>query len=326
MPGVYVLVEHDRGEISPAAVEALTAARNLGQLLNEPVSAVFAGVFDSIFQTVCAEYGISNGVILASPLITDYGPELWGQALSELSLERKPSVVMSVGTDKGNEVLAQASARTGSAFVANCIEVQQDDGWAITRTQWGGSLLEDVHVSAEQVYLSYAHHAIEPQPAPLTGDVDIQTIEVDLDPSLTRTLVQERASQAEGATLSTASVVVSGGRGVGSADAFAPLEELAEILGGKVGCSRAVTNNGWRSHADQVGQTGTRIAPEIYIACGISGAIQHWVGAMASKNILAINIDPEANMVTKAGYAVLGDLHEVVPAVVEEIKKRRGIA
>ena len=135
MPGVYVLVEHDRGEISPAAVEALTAARNLGQLLNEPVSAVFAGVFDSIFQTVCAEYGISNGVILASPLITDYGPELWGQALSELSRERKPSVVMSVGTDKGNDVLAQASARTGSAFVANCIEVQQDDGWAITRTQ-----------------------------------------------------------------------------------------------------------------------------------------------------------------------------------------------
>ena len=118
---------------------------------------------------------------------------------------------------------------------------------------------------------------------------------------------------------------MSGGRGVGSADGFGPLEELAEILGGRVGCSRAVTNNGWRSHADQVGQTGTRIAPEIYIACGISGAIQHWVGAMASKNILAINIDPEANMVTKAGYAVLGDLHEVVPAVIDEIKKRRGI-
>jgi electron transfer flavoprotein alpha subunit len=127
----------------------------------------------------------------------------------------------------------------------------------------------------------------------------------------------------EGVTLSTASVVVSGGRGVGSADGFAQLEELADLLGGRVGCSRAVTNNGWRSHADQVGQTGTRIAPEIYIACGISGAIQHWVGAMASKNILAINTDREANMVTKAGYAVIADLHEVIPAVIEEVKRRR---
>ena len=101
------------------------------------------------------------------------------------------------------------------------------------------------------------------------------------------------------------------------------MRNLPRLLGGRVGCSRAVTNNGWRSHSDQVGQTGTRIAPEIYIACGISGAIQHWVGAMGSKNILAINIDPEANMVTKAGYAVIADLHEVVPAISDEIRRRR---
>ena len=110
---------------------------------------------------------------------------------------------------------------------------------------------------------------------------------------------------------------------MGSAEGFASLEELAEEIGGVVGCSRAVTNNGWRPHSDQVGQTGTRIAPEIYIASGISGAIQHWVGAMAAKNILAINTDPEANMVTKAGYAVLGDLHEVIPAITAEIRNRR---
>ncbi len=110
---------------------------------------------------------------------------------------------------------------------------------------------------------------------------------------------------------------------LGGSDEFAPLEELADLLGGRVGCSRAVTNNGWRPHSDQVGQTGTRIAPEIYIASGISGAIQHWVGAMASKNILAINTDPTANMVTKADYAVIGDLHEVIPAIVAEIKSRR---
>ena len=110
---------------------------------------------------------------------------------------------------------------------------------------------------------------------------------------------------------------------MGSAEAFGSLEELADLLGGVVGCSRVVTNNGWRNHRDQVGQTGTRIAPTVYLACGISGAIQHWVGAMAAKHIIAVNTDPDANMVTKADYAVIGDLHEVVPAITAELRRRR---
>ena len=142
--------------------------------------------------------------------------------------------------------------------------------------------------------------------------------------SLNRSVIKDRVVLAEGITLATAPVVVSGGRAVGSEEGFAPLEDLAAELGGKVGCSRAVTNNGWRPHSDQVGQTGTRIAPTIYIASGISGATQHWVGAMGSKNILAINTDPEANMVTKAGWAVIADLHEMIPAITEEVRKRRG--
>ena len=196
--------------------------------------------------------------------------------------------------------------------------------WHVTRIQWGGSLLEDVTLTSTLPLLTIAQHSIEAEPredGPLPAAV--AGFEPDLGPEVCQTLVRDRVTLAEGVTLSTAPVVVSGGRGVGSADGFAPLEELAELLGGRVGCSRAVTNNGWRSHADQVGQTGTRIAPEIYIACGISGAIQHWVGAMGSKNILAINIDPEANMVTKAGYAVIADLHEVVPAICDEIRRRR---
>ena len=324
MTGVYVLADHNRGATDPATHEAFTAAATLAANLGESVIAVCVGLFDSDFETTCSQYGISEGIILKSDLITDYGPEIWGQAVADLVNLCDPRVIMAVGTDKGNEVLAQASARTDMPFVANCIEVEHNGDWVITRTQWGGSLLEDVTVSGDLLFLSYAHHAVEPVPAATPTQVDLELLEVEIDPALARTLVQDRTSQTEGATLSTASVVISGGRGVGSADAFGPLEELAELLSGKVGCSRAVTNNGWRSHADQVGQTGTRIAPEIYIACGISGAIQHWVGAMASKNILAINTDPEANMVTKAGYAVIADLHEVVPAVIDEISRRRG--
>src|SRR6478609_1639446 len=137
----------------------------------------------------------------------------------------------------------------------------------------------------------------------------------------TRTV--DRVQVAEGITLTTAPVVVSGGRGVGSEEGFAAIEALAGLLGAAVGCSRVVTNQGWRPHADQVGQTGKRVAPDLYIACGISGAIQHWVGMQAAKHVLAINTDPDAPMVTKADYAVIGDLHEIVPAVVAELQRRR---
>jgi electron transfer flavoprotein alpha subunit len=144
----------------------------------------------------------------------------------------------------------------------------------------------------------------------------------DLDDSHAVTRVVDRTTAEAGITLTTAPVVVSGGRGVGSPEGFRPLEELAELLGGAVGCSRVVTNNGWRPHSDQVGQTGTRVAPEVYLACGISGAIQHWVGMMASKNVIAINTDPQAPMVTKADYALIGDVATLVPAIVAEIRRR----
>jgi electron transfer flavoprotein alpha subunit len=124
-------------------------------------------------------------------------------------------------------------------------------------------------------------------------------------------------------SLTDARVVVSGGRGVGSTEGFESLEELAALLKGAVGCSRAVTNEGWRPHSDQVGQTGSRVAPEVYFACGVSGAIQHYVGCKGSKNIIAINTDPEAPILAKAHYAVIGDLHQVVPAISEAIKKAR---
>ena len=124
-------------------------------------------------------------------------------------------------------------------------------------------------------------------------------------------------------SLADAKVVIGGGRGVGSAEGFADLEELAGLLGGAVGGSRVVTSAGWRPHADQIGQTGLRIAPDIYIACGISGAIQHVVGSKAAKHILAINTDPEAPIMGVADYAVIGDLHVVVPAISAEIRRRR---
>ena len=191
----------------------------------------------------------------------------------------------------------------------------------LVRARWGGSLLEESELDAPVKFVTLANHMVVPVEAPASAKVTI--IEVELDAAVRHSFVRERVDRVAGVTLATSPVVVGGGRGVGSAEGFASLEELAKLLNGIVGCSRAVTNNSWRNHTDQVGQTGTRIAPDIYFACGISGAIQHWVRAMASKNILAINIDKEAYIVSKAAYAVIGDLHQVVPAISAEIRRRR---
>jgi electron transfer flavoprotein alpha subunit len=187
--------------------------------------------------------------------------------------------------------------------------------------RWGGSLIEHAELESDLPIMSAALHAF----AGAADDRPPATVErvvADLPATAARTRVVERVTVEAGITLQTAPVVVSGGRGVGSADGFAALESLAALVGGAVGCSRVVTNQGWRPHADQVGQTGKRVAPELYIACGISGAIQHWIGMQAAKCVLAINTDAGASMVAKADYAVIGDLHEVVPAIVAEIQRR----
>jgi electron transfer flavoprotein alpha subunit len=176
-------------------------------------------------------------------------------------------------------------------------------------------------MAAQLPIMSAALHAYAVPAA--ASEAPVTEFAPELGPEAARTRIVDRVQGALGITLTTAPVVVSGGRGVGSEEGFAAIEELAELLGAAVGCSRVVTNQGWRPHADQVGQTGKRVAPDLYIACGISGAIQHWVGMQAAKHVLAINTDPDAPMVTKADYAVIGDLHEIVPAIVEELRRRR---
>jgi electron transfer flavoprotein alpha subunit len=312
-----VIVEHDRGALSPASLEALAAARTLG----DTVEALTIGAAADGLATELAAHGAATVHQVHHDLLSDYGPEAWGDVVAQAARTLQPTAVMACGTDRGNEVMAQAAARLDLPMVANVLSIDVGDTWTITRVRWGGSLLEQCTLVSPTKLITVAHHAFEAAEAPAQGTTS--ALPVELDPALGRTVVTERVERAAGVTLATSPFVVGGGRGVGSAEAFAPLEELAAALGGVVGCSRAVTNNGWRNHTDQVGQTGTRIAPDLYIACGISGAIQHWVGAMASKKILAINTDAEANMVSKADYAVIGDLHKVVPAITEEIRRRR---
>ena len=323
---LLVVLEHDRGSMDEAAREALTFGRGLATQMGVPLHGALIGADNAELVSEAGAYGAEAVYTVAHEVLADFGPEAWGETAAELVRRLNPEAVLAGGSERGNEIMAQVAARLDLPLVANCIEVQPGGGageWTMTRQQWGGSLLEDAGLASELPMVTTGLHAVAAERAESPVEPTVEAVVVELDQSLARTMVKDRVVLEAGVTLSTAPVVIGGGRGVGSPEAFAPLEELAAMLGGRVGCSRAVTNNGWRPHSDQVGQTGTRITPEIYIASGISGAIQHWVGAKASKHILAINIDPEANMVVKADWAVIADLHEVIPAISEEIKRRR---
>jgi electron transfer flavoprotein alpha subunit len=249
-----------------------------------------------------------------------YAPAAWGQALAAAARERTPSSLIAPGTDRGNEVLAHVAAELDLPMAANCTAVSPGDPVTVTRVRWGGSLLEEARLHGSPALLTVAPHAVAADPSDAVADVET------IDPAGEAVVRVSERVQAEtaGVSLVDADVVVSGGRGVGSSEGFAVIEELAALLGGAVGCSRAVTSAGWRPHTDQVGQTGTKVSPSLYIACGISGATQHMAGCKGAKKLLAINPDREASIFASADYAVIGDLHEVVPAISAEIRKVRG--
>lgn len=306
--------------ITKGSLESLSAARSFG----EPVAALVIGALTDEQREQLAGYGVDEIHVATHELLDGYNPEARGDVLAGAVRHLAAGRVVAPASDTGNEVMAHAAAVLDVPMVANVVAVEAVSPFTVRRVRWGGSLIEVAEAESDgPVMFTVAPHA-EPEPAPTPAAGVVHAFTPELDPAVSRSAAVERVRRPPGLTLATAPVVVSGGRGVGSAEGFAPLEELAGLLGGVVGCSRAVTNNGWRNHTDQVGQTGTRISPEIYIACGISGAIQHWVGAMGSKRILAINTDPQANMVTKADFAVIGDLHKVVPAISAEIRRRRG--
>jgi electron transfer flavoprotein alpha subunit len=256
----------------------------------------------------------SLGDVRAVSVAGPYAPAAWAAAIAEAA--DGADAIVAVGSDRGNELLAHVAALLDQPFAANVTAVEGD---VVTRIRWGGSLLEQARLHGSPKILSVAPHT---QPA--ADAVPVEQLELPADADTTVRVVETVAESSGGVSLRDAKVVVSGGRGVGSAEGFAIIEELAELLGAAVGCSRVVTSAGWRPHTDQVGQTGTKISADLYVACGISGATQHIAGAKGAKKILAINDDAEAPIFASADYAVVGDLHEIVPAISAELRRVRG--
>jgi len=242
-----------------------------------------------------------------------YQPLAWAGAVVEAA--EGAEAIVAAGSAHGNEVLAHVAAQLDRPFAANVTRLEGD---VVTRIRWGGSLLEEARVHGSPLILTVAPHA---HAADAAGE-PVETLVPPADDASPR-VVDHVAAATGGVSLAEATVVVSGGRGVGSAEGFAIIEELAGLLGGAVGCSRVVTSAGWLPHSNQVGQTGTKVSPDLYVACGISGATQHIAGCKGAKRILAINSDPEAPILASADYAVIGDLHEIVPAISAELRKAR---
>ena len=319
-------VEHDGGEPGELSLEMLTFGRRLAERAGVPLHAVAIAHEPDPLVKHLSSFGVSGLHLVHDDRLEAYAPQAWARSVAELTEKVRPEAVLAAGSDRGHEVLARVAARAGLPLAANCVDARPDDPFVVTRQRWGGTLLEEARLHGEVKLLTVAEHAVRAKEAPseqgASGGVAVEVFEPTLSDEDFRVRVTDRVERAEGkVSLTSARVVVGGGRGMGSAEGFEVLEELAELLGGAVGCSRAVTSAGWRPHTDRVGQTGVRIAPDLYIACGISGATQHIVGCKGAKRILVINTDDAAPILSQADYAVVGDAREVAAAVSAEIKK-----
>jgi electron transfer flavoprotein alpha subunit len=270
--------------------------------------------------------GVATAHVAEHDALSSFAPAAWARIVIETADRIGASTIVAAGSDVGNEVLARVAARLDLPFAANVVSAVAGDSVRVTRTRWGGSLLEETRLHATRELLTVTPHAVAVEAVGGAAAAAVEPFTPTLDDSdLVVRVVEHVAAPGGGVSLADARVVVSGGRGTGSAEGFGIIEELAGLLGGAVGCSRAVTMSGWRPHTDQVGQTGTKIAPEIYIASGISGATQHMAGCKGAKRILAINTDPDAPILASADYGVIGDLREVVPAISAEIRRVKGL-
>jgi electron transfer flavoprotein alpha subunit len=323
---IVVLVETDAKGVVGVSQEVLTFARELSTRSADAVQAVVVGEVTDQVLTQLGEQGVAVVHRPDDERLAAYAAAAWAAAVVDVIESAAADVLMAAGTPRGMEVLAHVATRLDVAMAANVVQVNTPDPFVVTRQVVGGSALEEMRLPDRVAVVAVAGHACDPQPAAAPAETEVvayapKIAERDLVARVARV---EATETDDTGTLTSARVVVGAGRGAGSAEGFTELLELTELLGGALGVSRVVTSLGWRPHSEQVGQTGSRIAPEVYIPCGISGAIQHWAGCQSAKTILAINTDPEAPMVTKAHYAVIGDLHEIVPAINAELRRRRG--
>ena len=320
MAEVLVLVDHVDGEVKKVTAELLSLAGRLG----EPV-AVFVGPgFDAAKESLASQ-GATKVYVAEDAELSAYLVAPVAELLAQLVGSASPAAVLLSSSADGKEIAARLAVKTGSGVITDATDVKASDSGPVAEQQvFGGSTVGASQVVTGPPIITVRPNSVAPEPAAATAervDVSVELSDAAKGARITDRVVEEKGERPE---LSAAAIVVSGGRGVGSGENFSVIEALADALGAAVGASRAATDAGWYPHQHQVGQTGKTVSPQLYVAAGISGAIQHRAGMQTSKTIVAINKDREAPIFELVDFGVVGDLHQVVPAVTEKVKARKG--
>lgn len=323
MSGLWVWCEHRNGKLSPITLELLGAARNLADELGESLTALVLGEGVSEVAEATFDYGADNVIGCDDPALANFRVEISGRVISQWIQEQEPAIFMAGASTQGRDLTAWVAAELDAGAVADGIELRvEDDRVVVTRPVYAGKLLADVYVNDGLQIISLRGRAF-PQAEATGNSGEAEWRDLSVDGDIPTQIVGFESSEGQ-VSLTDARIIVSGGRGVGSPAGFGPVRELAGVLGAAVGASRATVDAGWIPYEHQVGQTGKTVSPDLYIACGISGAIQHQAGMRTSKVIVAINKDGDAPIFSLARYGVVGDLFEFVPALTAEFKKRLG--
>jgi electron transfer flavoprotein alpha subunit len=315
MPEVLIVAEHADSHVSKPAFELLTLARRIG----DPVVVVFGEADDTVAKAL-GEYGATRVLTVSDPAVNDYLVAPKAEALAQIADSLQPVAILITSTPEGKEIAGRLAVKLGSGLITDATDIGADG--STTQSVFAGNWTVTASVTQGAPIVTVKPNAVAPEASPTEPTTEQIQVTIS-DAARTARIVSKEPKKSSGRPeLTEAAIVVSGGRGTGGD--FTAVEELADVLGGAVGASRAAVDAGWYPYAYQIGQTGKTVSPQLYIAAGISGAIQHRAGMQTSKAIVAVNKDAEAPIFGLADLGIVGDLHKVLPVVIEEIKKRKG--
>lgn len=325
---VWVIAEQNNGKIAPVTIELIGEGRKLANVLSKELMVIVAGYNMKEEVENLLHYNVDKAVYIESALLKDFSTDGYVKVFADLILERKPEIVLVGASSIGRDIGPRLAARVGTGLTADCtkLEIDENDHKLLsTRPAFGGNLMATIVCPKNRPQMSTVRPGVmekaqyTDQP---TGELEIVTPylkQEDIRTTLEKVIVEDDKK----VNLVDAKIVVSGGRGLKTAEGFTMIQELADCLGGEVGSSRACVDAGWIDASHQIGQTGTTVRPDLYIACGISGAIQHLAGMSESKYIVAINKDPKAPIFDICDYGIVGDLNKVIPSMIEYLQGKK---
>jgi len=323
--GVWVIAEHYQKKIQNVSLQLLNKGRQLADLLQVNLSFVILGSdFDNKLEELSL-YGMDEIIYIKSPILKDYYSDLYTKVISELVLENKPEIILIGATPSGRDFAPRVAKRLNAGLTADCTGLEIDletRNLLQTRPTYGGSIMATIRTPSSRPQMATVRAGIFNMPEKMKRKVNISKINYEFEEKDSVSKIVKVISKTKtSVNLEDAKIIVAGGRGVGSRDGFRVIEELAKVLDAELGGSRITVELNWLEPDRQIGQTGKTVAPKLYIACGISGAIQHIVGMQNSEIVVAINKDSNAPIFNWAHYGIVGDLHEIIPVLIEEIKK-----